>query len=370
MHYFNSNLIEDFSIKDCDGPWLIDIDDNFLFDCWLGSGSLLYGHEKLTYKNINKMLPEGDISLKNNINLIDSLVDFEVGAIGIQTSGSSAITRACRVARAITGRRLIALIGDFWHGSEDEFLFKRNYDFISDGLAIQPSQNYVWFESIASFLSSSNIEEFAAILIEPSQGSNPSKNLVKDLLDVNIRERIRNLDILLIFDEIITGCRDCYGSSRNSRGCKPDIVVFGKSIGGGYPIGLVLVDERYTEKIRQKNIFWGGTFSGNPAQIELLFKQLIKLKNLNFELILNNLDNICVYLLELVKINNIGFTISKGSGFARILPIDNDQNASRGFLNKETNDDTKLNQLCRENMIYIPRNRIVFASTFNIKEIL
>ena len=84
-------------------------------------------------------------------NLINKLVDFKVGSLGIQTSGSSAITRACRIARALTKRRLVALIGDFWHGSDDEFLFRHNYELLSDGLSISPGQNYIWFKTLESF---------------------------------------------------------------------------------------------------------------------------------------------------------------------------------------------------------------------------
>ena len=85
------------------------------------------------------MLPEVNIPEQCKP-LINKLVNFKVGSLGIQTSGSSAITRACRIARALTGKRLIALIGDFWHGSEDEFLFRHNYEFLSAGLNISPKQ--------------------------------------------------------------------------------------------------------------------------------------------------------------------------------------------------------------------------------------
>ena len=179
MQYYNSNLTDKEYFVDATGPWLIDNKGNRFFDSWLGSGTLIFGHEKIKHSNVIKMLPETSISNHEDISLINNLVDFEIGSFGIQTSGSSAITRACRIARAVTNRRLIALIGDFWHGSEDEFLFRHNYELLSDGLSISPGQNYVWFKTLESFIAQKNFQEFAAILIEPVQGSNPEVNIIK-----------------------------------------------------------------------------------------------------------------------------------------------------------------------------------------------
>ena len=366
MQYYNSNLKEKESFTDASGPWLIDNQGNRFFDCWLGSGSLILGHEKIKHQNVCKMLPEASISNLDDISLINNLVDFEIGSFGIQTSGSSAITRACRIARAVTNRRLIALIGDFWHGSEDEFLFRHNYELLSDGLAISPGNNYVWFTTLESFLSQHNCQEFAAILVEPIQGANPKANVIKELTKSDIREKIRNHNILLIFDEIITGFRNNYGSTEISRKCDPDIVVFGKAIGGGYPIGVVIVNSRYTNIAKNKKIFWGGTFSANPTQIELMINQLMKLQRLDYRLINNNLDSVCKYILEKINMDELGYQIIIGNGFARLVKPNKNFIPSRGFLVKKTESEIKLDKMCKKNKIYVSKNRLIFPSVFNI----
>ena len=366
MQYYNSNLKEKSSFVDSSGPWLIDNHGNRFFDSWLGSGTLIFGHEKINHSNVSKMLPEASISYLDDISLLNNLVDFEIGSFGIQTSGSSAITRACRIARAVTNRRLIALIGDFWHGSEDEFLFRHNYELLSDGLAISPGQNYVWFKNLESFLAQKNCQEFAAILIEPVQGSNPQENIIKELINSDIKEKIRKYNILLIFDEVITGFRTNYGSSILSRKCDPDIVVFGKAIGGGYPIGVVIVNKKCTDIAKLKKIFWGGTFSANPTQLELMINQLKKLERLDFNLINNNLESICHFILENINLEALGYRIIRGNGFARIIKPNKKFIPSRGFLVKKTESEIKLDQVCKEKNIYISKNRLIFPSIFNI----
>ena len=121
MYFYNSNLKDNPLIVDSNGPWLIDKNGNRLFDCWLGAGTLLFGHSHSEEVKTSKMLPEVNIPEQCKP-LINKLVNFKVGSLGIQTSASSAITRACRIARALTGKRLIALIGDFWYIFEYIFL--------------------------------------------------------------------------------------------------------------------------------------------------------------------------------------------------------------------------------------------------------
>jgi len=370
MLFLNKNLSIKKSFTSSEGPWLIDSSGKKFFDCWLGAGTLIFGHtleleNKFQGNFINRMLPENGIRLEL-LNLIKDLVDFEVGSIGIQTSGSSAITRACRVARAYKNRRKIALFADFWHGSEDEFLFRREYEELSEGLAFNPSDRYVWFSNVDDFLNKADLKEFAAILIEPFQGSNPEINMVQTLADPSKREILKNNDVLLIHDEIITGFRTEYGSASNSRICNPDIVVFGKACSGGYPTGLVILSQNLTLKIKNKNIFWGGTFAGNPTQLYYLELQLIKLKKLDYSLIKRNLGSICNYFEQQIQLENFNHQLSIGEGFARILPKNNIQPTSRGFLNQKNDSQIELEKKCKELNLYIPSNRLLFPSIFNI----
>ena len=370
MHFFNKNLSNKKNFISAEGPWLVDFSGKKFFDCWIGAGTLIFGHTLELENNflgnyINRMLPETKIR-EELLDLIEDLVDFEVGSFGIQTSGSSAITRACRIARAYKNKRKIALFADFWHGSEDEFLFRREYEELSEGLAFNPSDRYVWFSNIDDFLNRANLKEFAAILIEPNQGSKPAINMIKKLSNPTIRKTLKKNDVLLIHDEIITGFRTRYGSSSNSRNCNPDIVVFGKACSGGYPTGLVITSNDFASKIKNKNIFWGGTFSGNPTQLYYLELQLMKLKKLDYSIVKTNLNSIQNYFENKVKIMKFEHQFSTGDGFARILPINNDKPTSRGFLNQKNEAQIELEKKCKELNIYIPNNRLIFPSIYSI----
>lgn len=366
MYFFNSNINDKFTFEKGAGPWLVKKDGNKLFDCWLGAGTLIFGHEENKDENINNMLPEASISL-NLKNLVSDLVEFNVGAIGFQTSGSSAITRACRIARAVTNRNKIALIADFWHGSEDPFLFRRNYELLSDGLPLNSKENYIWYSSIESFLEKAKLNEFAGLLIEPSQGANPSKDMLEVLIKTDSRNTLKENGVLLILDEIITAFREVYGSNKSSRKSKPDLVIFGKAIAGGYPTGVVVLDSSLISLAIEKNIFWGGTFAGNPWQITLIESQLMKLKELDYDLIEENLNSIKDYFLNEIDLKKFDHELFCGSGFARILPRENKvPQSSRGFLNKKTLSQIQLEKECINNGVYIPNNRLLFPSIFNI----
>ena len=129
MQFLNSNLSANPRYRNSNGPWLIDRNNCAVFDTWLGAGTLILGHSNENTGGPIKLLPEGmQISGKQK-ELLGNLVDFKVGGIGFQTSGSSAITRAIRLARAVTKKEEIVVVGRFWHGSEDELLFRENKTF-------------------------------------------------------------------------------------------------------------------------------------------------------------------------------------------------------------------------------------------------
>ena len=146
MIFLNSNLAHNPVFVEGKGAYLIDRKGELAFDTWLGSGTLIFGHDKTTEKS-EKLLPSGpDLDQLFFDNLSDC-VDFSIGAIGFQTSGSSAVTRAVRLARAATRKDVVVVIGSFWHGSENEFLFKNEKRDISVGVTSSSHSDVVWFHN-------------------------------------------------------------------------------------------------------------------------------------------------------------------------------------------------------------------------------
>ena len=109
-----------------------------------------------------------------------------------------------------------------------------------------------------------NKKKISAVFLEPIQASCPnyiSENYVKQIYNYCNKN-----NILIIFDEIITGLRFYELSVFSKLKLNPDIVTFAKVFGGGLPIGLCCINAKINKKIKNsgKKIFFGGTFSNNP----------------------------------------------------------------------------------------------------------
>lgn len=368
MHIFNSNLNLNTKLVKGEGPFLFNSEGDRFFDCWLGSGTLIFGHEKVIESNMQStwLLPEGSKVSISFLDLINKIVDFKIGSLGFQTSGSSAVHRACRVARAITEKAKVAVLNLFWHGSDDSFLFVgKDKKKLSDGISDSAQENVCYFESIDQFFNKAKLEEFAAVLVEPYQGSDPSVSVLDSISDEQ-RKKLIDSNVLLVIDEVITGFRSQYGSCESSRKLKPDIVVFGKAIASGFPTGLVVLSDRLTTTVRKKSIFWGGTFGASPIQLEMVEKSLMRLSALNYEILDRNLKDITKIINELLI--DFDLKVCSGGGFGRLCSVasNNENTSSRGFIGEEKEIINRAKKLLLNNKIFINHNLLIFPSVFNI----
>ena len=113
-------------------------------------------------------------------------------------------------------------------------------------------------------------DELAVVVIEPVQGSNPTlecREFLAELLAVT-----RAAGVLLMFDEVITGFRLTFGGAQSEFGLTPDLATYGKTLGGGMPIGAVAgrADilarfDWHKHAATPGQVFAGGTFGGNPV---------------------------------------------------------------------------------------------------------
>ena len=125
----------------------------------------------------------------------------------------------------------------------------------------------------------------AAIIIEPVQGSNPRSD-VKEFLH-KLREHCTNTGVLLIFDEVMTGFRLSAKGGASVFGVQPDIVTYGKVLGGGFPIGAL---GGLSEIMKTNNVFYGGTFSANPLSMyaaSLILKTIVEEKYIQYDKLQN-----------------------------------------------------------------------------------
>ena len=253
-------------VKTANKCYVTDTEGNSYIDTTMGSGCQIIGHNNPLIKRIGEQIKRGTIYsipnqhtdkvndyLKEHIN-----PDFDEQYI-FCNSGTEANMRAIRLARAYSGKNIIGRFHGGWHGGLDGFLNEhpdnKGVPVVTDGLfKVLPYNDDKCFEHITS--------DMAAVIIEPVQGSNPRSD-VKEFLN-KLRDYCTKKNVLLIFDEIMTGFRVSAKGGAGIFDVRPDIVTYGKVLGGGFPIGAV---GGISKIMKTKNIFYGGTFSANPLSM-------------------------------------------------------------------------------------------------------
>ena len=182
--------------------------------------------------------------------------------------------RAIRLARAYTGTDLIGRFEGCWHGGLDGLIESDGVPACTNRLfKILPYNDEACFKDITP--------DLAAIIIEPTQGSNPRSD-IRPFLQ-KLQKHCSEKGILLIVDEVMTGFRLSAKGGAGVFNVRPDIVTYGKVLGGGFPIGAVGAK---SEIIKTKNVFYGGTFSANPLSMyaaKLILETIIDEKHIQYD---------------------------------------------------------------------------------------
>jgi len=256
-----------------------------LIDTTMGCGIQIIGHNNPLIREMGKQIERGTVYtipnchtdkvngyLKEHIN-----PDFDEQYI-FCNSGTEANMRAIRLARAYTGKNVIGRFHGGWHGGLDGFLKEhpdnRGVPTVTVSLfKVLPYNDDRCFEKITS--------DMAAVIIEPVQGSNPRSD-IKQFLQ-KLRDHCIRTGVLLIFDEVMTGFRLSAKGGAGVFDVRPDIVTYGKVLGGGFPIGAV---GGKTEIMKTKSVFYGGTFSANPLSMyaaKLILETIIDKKYIQYD---------------------------------------------------------------------------------------
>jgi glutamate-1-semialdehyde 2,1-aminomutase len=218
--------------------------------------------------------------------------------------------------------------------------------------------------------------ELAMVIIEPSQGSNPRDDVGGFLSE--LRRVTAKHNILLCFDEIVTGFRVALGGCQEYYGVKADIATYGKTFGGGLPIGLVAGTKEVMETLKgnghKKPVFMGGTFSANPLVMHIartVLQHLIENKkhiynylNENGQYLRNKVNEFCVSNQIPVRMIGIG-------SMSRMIFTDKTIKSRRERDRYEIDDTLQklfYSYLRFEKGVHISSNRVLFLSTAHEKE--
>jgi glutamate-1-semialdehyde 2,1-aminomutase len=285
-------------IQKGDGCFIWDADGNQFIDFCGSWGPLILGHnnakvrEKVTEVMQNGMSFGAPTALENELaELIISNNKF-VEKIRFTSSGTEAVMSAIRLARGYTGRDKIIKFEGCYHGHTDSLLVKAGSGLVTFGetssagvpksfaeetIVIPLNDTSAIEQAFAQFK-----DQVAAVIIEGIPANNGL--LMQDAEYVKFLEKIcKENGSLLIFDEVITGFRLGFEGAAGHYGVKPDIVTYGKIIGGGLPVGMYGASNEIMSHISPDGgVYQAGTLSGNPVAMAAGIAQLTELLKLGF----------------------------------------------------------------------------------------
>ena len=265
-----------------EGAHLITVDGATLIDCCMAYGPLLLGHAHPEIKKaIAARLEKGWLygtPIPEELEFAKLITGDHPGMdmARFVSSGYEATMAAIRLARGFTGKSDIVKIEGGFHGAHDAVLVKAgsgattmgvpdSAGVLADLVAHTRQLPYNDPEALETLLAKNT--DIAALIIEPVLG-NIGPVIPKDGYLKDVREITKAHDVLLIFDEVITGYRLGIGGAQKMFGVKPDLTTLGKIIGGGLPIGAFLGKREIKSLVApQGPVYQAGTFSGNPLSL-------------------------------------------------------------------------------------------------------
>lgn len=272
-----------FYTAKAEGSKIYDVDGNVYIDYCLAYGPLILGHANpVVKKALEEQLEKGwlygtPIELEIEYAKLITKLYKSIEMLRFVNTGSEATMSAIRLARGFTGRDKILKIEGSFHGSHDAVLVKAGsgatthgipnsagvpYDFVKHTLQVPFND----VESLA-YVVEKNRDELACVIMEPVMG-NSSLIIPEDDYLKEVRKITEENDVLLIFDEVITGFRLALGGAQEYYGVEADITTLGKVAGGGLPIGIFGGKKEIMENVAPSgNVYQAGTFSGNPLSL-------------------------------------------------------------------------------------------------------
>jgi len=268
-------------IQKGDGPYIWDADGNQFIDFCASWGPLILGHnnakirEKVTDVMQNGMSFGAPTALENELAELIIKNNRFVEKIRFTSSGTEAVMSAIRLARGYTGRNKIIKFEGCYHGHSDSLLVKAGSGLVTFGetssagvpkafadetIVIGLNDKQAVTEAFAQFK-----DDVAAVIIEGIPANNGLLLQDKDYVEF-LSETCTANGALLIFDEVITGFRVGFEGAAAYYGITPDIVTYGKIIGGGLPVGMYGASNEIMAHISPDGgVYQAGTLSGNPV---------------------------------------------------------------------------------------------------------
>lgn len=296
-----------------------DIDGKDYIDFCMSFGPLILGHQNPKVKNaISEGLNKGwsfGACERYSLELAEFIVQrvSHVDQIRFVNSGTEAVMTALRLARGFTKKDKVIKFNGCYHGHTDSMLIKAGSGLAgtseasSNGIPKSIAGDTLVAElgdkeSVLQFFKDHS-NEIAAIIIEPQPANYGLLKIDPDYLKF-LRKICTDNDTLLIFDEVISGFRLSFAGVAGQLGIIPDLVTYGKVIGGGLPVGAVGGKEDIMKKLAPVgDVYQAGTLSANPLAMVAGLATLKQLTPETYAELDKSADKICEIFKSYFKKN-------------------------------------------------------------------
>jgi len=268
-------------IREGQGCRITDEDDNTYIDFCCSWGPLILGHNndavrELVLETVKKGTSFGTPNrLGNQLGKLITENNRYIEKIRFVSSGTEAVMSAIRLARGITGKSKVIKFEGCYHGHVDSLLVKAGSglatfgestsagippSFVNETLVLPLNDRKALDETLQQ-----HSDDIACIIVEPVPANNGLLLQNKSFLEC-LRKKCYKYGVLLIFDEVISGFRIGFEGAAGYYDIQPDIITYGKIIGGGMPVGAYAGSKEVMSHIAPDGpVYQAGTLSANPV---------------------------------------------------------------------------------------------------------
>tara|TARA_B100000780_G_C21086241_1_gene437611 strand:+ start:246 stop:1538 length:1293 start_codon:yes stop_codon:yes gene_type:complete len=285
-------------IEKGEGCYLTDADGNQFIDFCCSWGPLILGHANPNVvSKVNETVANG-MSFGAPTVLENELADLilsnhkYIDKIRFVNSGTEATMSAIRLARGFTGRDKVVKFEGCYHGHVDSLLVSAGSGLVTlgnsssagvpegtvnDTIVLPLNHKEAVEEAVKTYK-----DQIACIILEPVPANNGLLLQDKEFL-MFLREICTREGILLFFDEVISGFRVGFEGAAGYYDIQPDLMAFGKIIGGGMPVGAYAARAEIMDQVAPLGpVYQAGTLSGNPVAMAAGIAQLSECLKLGF----------------------------------------------------------------------------------------
>ena len=376
--------------KSAKGSILTDVDGKNYID-YIGSwGPMILGHCHEPIVETLKKATENTTSFGAPTELEADIAELickmvpAVEKVRMTNSGTEACMSAIRVARGYTNKEKFIKFEGNYHGHADAFLIKAGSGAITLGVPNSPGVTkgtaqdtllapYNDLSAVKKIIED-NPNQIAAIILEPVAGNMGCIPPKKGFLE-GLRSLCNEHDIVLIFDEVMTGFRLSKGGASEYYGVTPDMVTLGKIIGGGLPVGAFGGKKEIMDMVAPVGpVYQAGTLSGNPIAMGCGYT-LLKELNENPSIYSQLEENTAYFEKELRRVfdnKNLRYTINRvGSMISFHFDIDEVNNFDDACNANADLFKTLFHGVLKRGVYFAPSAfESLFLSTTHTKELL